>query len=600
MLHQIGAGTLGPVFRAHDPTSGRLVALKVFEIDLEPERAASLAAELQHLVEQGLTHSAITAPVGAGLKGATPYLASEYVAGESLDIVAQRPRRAASGDVPWIIRRVAEAIDFGAGQGAEHGLLHPRDVLVTDSDARVTGLGVGRVLERVGVRLPVRRPYSAPELVEGSSWNARADIYALAVLAYELLLNKRFAGEAGELAIHPEDLPGVDVASVGDVLSRSLATEPDRRHRTAKAFVRDLDAALSGASRTGSSLPLLDSLEAAPSSVRSWVHPTPPPTISLDDEGEDAGSVSLQDAAEHQIPLRADFEDDRVAVGQGGMFGSQGDGDVRSKRRGLALVLGAVLVAAAAVLGYLAVARSPFTETTVAPPAATQPAAPAAAPAETSSPKTPAPVTPTSPPSSVPSPTKPPAPSVAAGSPSRAKPAATKTPAVPSAKAAPPAATGRMLIRSTPAGAQVAVNGLASGVTPLVLRNLPFGSYTIRITLPGFAPSDHRVVLGADREAQSVEVDLQEGAGPATPASQSAPSQAPLGALVVESRPAGATVYFNNKPLGQTPLAVTDLPVGSGTVRLELAGYRSWSSTVQVTAGTRERVAASLERVTAQ
>jgi PEGA domain len=157
-----------------------------------------------------------------------------------------------------------------------------------------------------------------------------------------------------------------------------------------------------------------------------------------------------------------------------------------------------------------------------------------------------------------------------------------------------------MLIRSTPAGAQVAVNGVASGVTPLVLRNLPFGSYTIRITLPGFAPSDHRVVLGVDREAQSVEVDLQEGAAPATPASQSAPSQAPLGALVVESRPAGATVYFNNKPLGQTPLAVTDLPVGSGTVRLELAGYRSWSSTVQVTAGTRERVAASLERVTAQ
>ncbi len=324
-------------------------------------------------------------------------------------------------------------------------------------------------------------------------------------------------------------------------------------------------------------------------------------------------SVSLQDAAEHQIPLRADFEDDRVAVSQGGMFGSPRDGDVRSKRRGLVLVLGAVLVAAAAVLGYLAVARSgwwtaqeqsetgtPFTETTVAPPAASQPAAPAAAPPETSSSKTPAPVTPASPASSVPSPTKPPAPSVAAGSPSRAKPAATKIPAVPPAKAAPPAATGRMLIRSTPAGAQVAVNGLASGVTPLVLRNLPFGSYTIRITLTGFAPSDHRVVLAADREAQSVEVDLQEGAGPATPATQSAPSQAPLGALVVESRPAGATVYFNNKPLGQTPLAVTDLPVGSGTVRLELAGYRSWSSTVQVTAGTRERVAASLERVTAQ
>ncbi len=590
------------------------MALKVFEVDLEPERAASLAAALQHLVEQGLTHSAITAPVGAGLKGMTPYLASEYVAGQSLDIVAQRPRTAAAGDVPWIIRRVAEAIDFGAGQGAEHGLLHPRDVLVTDSDARVTGLGVGRALERVGVRLPVRRPYSAPERVDGSSWSARSDIYALAVLAYELLLNKRFAGETGELMIQPEELPGVDVTAVGDVLGRSLAMEPDRRHRTAKAFVRDLDVALSGTSRPSSSLPLLDSLDAAPPAVREWIHPAPMPPAAVDkvDEAENAGSVSLQDVAEHRIPLRMDFEDDRVGLSQSGMFGTQPDADVRFRRRGLGLVLGAVLVAAAALLGYMAVARSgwwtaqeqpeagtPFTETTVTPPAASQPAAPPAAPAETGSPKMPS-VQPPSPAPSVASPIKPPAPSVASSSPSPAKPAATKIPVVPPAKTVLPPATGRMLIRSIPAGAQVAVNGVASGVTPLVLRNLPFGSYTIRMTLPGFAPSDHRVVLAADREAQSFEVALQEGRVPATPASQGAPSQAPLGALVVESRPTGATVYFNNKPLGQTPLAVTDLPVGSGTVRLELAGYRSWSSTVQVTAGTRERVAASLERVTTQ
>ena len=578
------------------------MALKVFEVDLEPDRAASLANELSRLVEQGLTHSAITAPVGAGLKGAMPYLASEYVAGESLDIVAQRPRTAASGDVPWIIRRVAEAIDFGAGQGAEHGLLHPRDVLVTDSDARVTGLGVGRVLERVGVRLPVRRPYSAPERVEGSSWTSAADIYALAVLAYELLLNKRFAGDAGELTIHPEQLPGVDVTAVGDVLSRSLSTEPDRRHRTAKAFVRELDAALSGTARTGPSLPLLDPLEGAPSEVRSWIHPLPTPAPVEEPEG--TASISLQQAEEEPRPLRIDFEDEgSMAVSQDGMFGTDRDPDVPAKRRGFGLVLGAVLVAAAAVLGYLVAARSgwwaaeqpptgtPFTETTVAPPAASQPTAP---------PETRPPATPLPPATPSPSVSKPPASSVAPPAASRAKPAAAKATAAPPAKAAPVALTGRMLVRSTPAGAQVIVNGVASGVTPLVLRNLPFGSYTIRITLPGFAPSDHRVVLGKDREAQSLEVALQEGEAPATPASQGASSQVQLGSLVVESRPAGATVFFNNQRMGQTPLAVADLPVGTGTVRLELTGYRTWSSTVQVMAGTRGRVTASLERVTPQ
>jgi hypothetical protein len=163
-----------------------------------------------------------------------------------------------------------------------------------------------------------------------------------------------------------------------------------------------------------------------------------------------------------------------------------------------------------------------------------------------------------------------------------------------------------MLIRSTPAGAQVVVNGVARGVTPLVLRNLPFGSYTIRLTLSGHAPSDHTVVLDAQLEAQSLEVTLQEGegapisqgAGAAAPVGQGEPIAAKLGSLSVESRPVGATVFFNNQRMGQTPLALNALPVGPGTVRLELEGYRSWSSTVEVTAGTRGRVAASLERAT--
>jgi serine/threonine protein kinase len=601
VLHQIGAGTLGPVFRAHDPSSGRLVALKVFELNLEPERAASLAVELSHLVERGLTHSAITAPVGAGLKGSTPYLASEYVAGESLDVVAQRPRTAASGDVPWIIRRVAEAIDFGAGQGAEHGLLHPRDVLVTDSDARLTGLGVGRALERVGVPLPVRRPYSAPERVEGARWTYASDVYALGVLAYELLLNKRFAGEAGELTIHPDELPGFDVEAVADVLSRSLATQPDKRHRTARALVRDLDAALSGTTRKSTSLPLLESMEATPPEPSSWAGAAPVP-LAAREEPQDAGSISLHTEEEEEGPaLKVDFEDEPSAPeNQGGMFGTRDADSVPTKRRGLGILLGLVVVAAAAVAGYLAVARSgwwttdqpssgtPSTEMTIAPPAES----PVTAPPNTSPQSAPP----------APSPAQPAAAAPVAPPPARReKPAAARvTPAVP-ARAAPVAATGRLLIRSTPAGAQVAVNGVASGVTPLVLRNLPFGSYTIRITLSGHAPSDHRIVLDAQREAQSLEVALQEGEGPAnpvSPVSQGAVGQARQGSLLIESRPPGATVFFNDQRMGQTPLAVADLPVGPGSVRLELDGYQSWSSTVQVIAGTRGRVAASLERVT--
>jgi serine/threonine-protein kinase len=609
VLHQIGAGTLGPVFRAHDPTSGRLVALKVFELNLEPERAAALAAELSRLVQKGLTHSAVTAPVGAGLKGSTPYLASEYVAGESLEVVAQRGRTGASGDVPWIIRRVAEAIDFGAGESAEHGLLHPRDVLVTDSDARVTGLGVGRALEHVGVPLPVRRPYSSPERAEGARWTYAADIYALGVMAYELLLNKRFTGEAGDLKIHPGELPGIDTEAVGEVLSRSLAVQPDRRHHTARAFVRDLDAALSATPKKTASLPLLDSMDAPAPVAPGGSDQTPLPSAVLQGP-EDAGSISLHAEERAATPLRVGFDDERrVPESQSVMFGAQDGSGMPGKRKGLGILLGALIVAAAAVVGYLAVIGSgwwteeqasggtPFTETTVAPPAQ----APAPSPPETSQQQTPSAASPQQTPPA-PGPPRPvaaaPAPAPAANQEKRASAKVATTPVAPE-KAIPVVATGRMLIRSTPAGAQVAVNGVASGVTPLVLRNLPFGSYTIRLTLSGHAPSDHRVVLDAQRDAQSLEVTLQEGEGSAAPPSQAAaPTSARLGSLSVDSRPAGATVFFNNQRMGQTPLALTDLPAGAGTVRLELGGYRSWSSTVEITTGTRGRVAASLERDT--
>jgi hypothetical protein len=92
VLHQIGVGALGPVFRTYEPTRDRLVAVKVFRLDITPEQAQALAAELARAAEAGLFHPSIVEPLAAGVEGTVAYRAEEYVAAESLD-VAMRPHR---------------------------------------------------------------------------------------------------------------------------------------------------------------------------------------------------------------------------------------------------------------------------------------------------------------------------------------------------------------------------------------------------------------------------------------------------------------------------------------------------------------------------
>src|SRR3954469_16106130 len=70
VLHQIGAGALGPVFRAYQPEEDRLVAVKLFHLEIPPERSHQLVVQLERLIAADLTHVGIAAPLAAGLHDA--------------------------------------------------------------------------------------------------------------------------------------------------------------------------------------------------------------------------------------------------------------------------------------------------------------------------------------------------------------------------------------------------------------------------------------------------------------------------------------------------------------------------------------------------
>ncbi len=245
MLHQIGNGALGPVFRAYDSDRDRLVAIKVFRLDLPPERVHQLVAEFEQLIAAELQHPLIAAPRATGIDAATnAFLALDFAAAESLDVVLRENGRTPLAKTLRIASQLAEALDYAADRNVLHGALHPRDILLSEDDIRIVGMGVARALERAGITNPVRRPYSAPERVSDEGWDRRADVFGLAAIVYEMLCGRRVAGIGSESAEGLGDVQGCDVTALQTAFALALAADPEYRFATATAFTDALKDAI--------------------------------------------------------------------------------------------------------------------------------------------------------------------------------------------------------------------------------------------------------------------------------------------------------------------------------------------------------------------
>ncbi len=240
-MHQIGVGVLGPVFRTYEPDGDRLVALKAFHLDLTPERSRTLAEALQRIARVSDSHPALVTPLSGGLSDDIPYLAAEYVAAESLDVAIRHYAPAAVENALPLIVQLADGLDTAHAWGLTHGALHLRDVFVTPELARITGLGVVPALEQVGLRGPLRRPYTAPEQLSSDEWGPAADRFALAAIVYELLTGHRAAGTPEQLTERLVAVLGTRSATrLAPLFAAALAIEPTARPGSARLFADQL------------------------------------------------------------------------------------------------------------------------------------------------------------------------------------------------------------------------------------------------------------------------------------------------------------------------------------------------------------------------
>ncbi len=253
---ELGGGGMSRLFVAEEASLHRRVVVKV----LPPQFASEVsAARFRQEVEVAarLQHPNILPVLAAGTRDDLIYYIIPYVPGESLRHRLTREGRLPVPDALEILREVADALAYAHSEGILHRDIKPENVLLMGRHASLTDFGVARALSEARTGEPLTETglavgtpgYMAPEQAAGERHlDARADVYALAVVGYEMLTGKPpFEGPtaqavlAAHLTITPRPLSEIRPevpAGVSEVIARALHKSPVDRLRTA-AELRD-------------------------------------------------------------------------------------------------------------------------------------------------------------------------------------------------------------------------------------------------------------------------------------------------------------------------------------------------------------------------
>jgi Tol biopolymer transport system component len=269
IVRLLGAGGMGEVYLARDRRLGRSVALKVLpaKVELEPHRLARFEQEAR--AASALSHTNICHIYHLGdTADHRRYIVMEHVDGDTLHerLLADRP---ALHDALDIAIQIAAALTAAHAAGIVHRDIKPENVMIRrDRVVKVLDFGVAKLLPPA-MGLAPHGPtetvagtepgsivgtidYMAPEQARGQHVDARADIWALGVVIYEMVVGRRpFGGAtrsdvlAAILEREPDALAGDATglpAELQRIVRKALRKDPEQRYQVTKDLLLDLEA----------------------------------------------------------------------------------------------------------------------------------------------------------------------------------------------------------------------------------------------------------------------------------------------------------------------------------------------------------------------
>lgn len=254
----VGRGGMATVYRAHDTSLNRAVAIKVLDPGLAVDPRAVERFKREAVTSANLEHPNIVCVYDVQQEGHIYYIAMRFVQGHTLRDILQDNGPLPLGAVVNVITPLAQALQYAHLHGVIHRDVKPGNILVEpDGSVLLTDFGIARAADNAQSGLTATglvmgtADYLAPEQISGRPAEPRSDIYSLGVVLYEMLTGVTpFAGENTASILYrqvhdnPPSLRSMNPRlpiELQPVMDRVLAKNPSSRYSDPVDLARDLE-----------------------------------------------------------------------------------------------------------------------------------------------------------------------------------------------------------------------------------------------------------------------------------------------------------------------------------------------------------------------
>ena len=192
IIEELGDGGMGKVYRAMDTTIDEEIALKLIKPEIIPDSKAIQRFGNEMKLTRKIPHRNVCRMYDLGEEDGNTYITMEYVRGEDLKSFIRRSGQLTVSKTISIAKQICEGLEEAHRLGIVHRDLKSSNVMIDrEGNARIMDFGIARSLKKkgdTGVGVLIGTPeYMAPEQVETSEVDHRADIYSLGIILFEML-----------------------------------------------------------------------------------------------------------------------------------------------------------------------------------------------------------------------------------------------------------------------------------------------------------------------------------------------------------------------------------------------------------------------------